>query len=398
MASSLADDTIYLDHAATTPLDPVVLEAMLPFLGERFGNPSSIYALGQENKAAIDRARRDVASVLDCSASELIFTGGATESDNLALSGVAWAARFANPEGPAPHIVTTAIEHSAVLETVRLLTRQGFAGTVVPCDREGLVSTEAIAAAIRPETCLVSVMYANNEVGAIQPLAEVARIAHERGIPVHTDATQAPGSLALQVSALGVDLMTLSGHKFYGPKGVGLLFVRKGVDLIAAQTGGGQESGMRGGTENVAGIVGLAAALRRADAMRDAYVDHCRALRDQLVDGLLATVPGVHLNGPATSGPRLPNNANLAFAGVQGESILLNLDMEGIAASAGSACTVGKSEPSHVLEAMGLSEAATRSSVRFTVGRSNTAAQIAEAIDIISSTVERVRALGAVLS
>lgn len=398
MASSLVDETIYLDHAATTPLDPVVLQAMLPYLEERFGNPSSIYGLGQENKAAIDRARRDVSTVLGCAPSELIFTGGATESDNLAVSGVAWAARLANPDGPAPHIVTTAIEHSAVLETVRLLTRQGFTSTIVPCDGQGIVSAQAIADALRPETCLVSVMYANNEVGAIQPIAEIASVARAWGIPVHTDATQAPGSLSVRVDPLGVELLTLSGHKFYGPKGVGLLYVRKGTNLIATQTGGGQESGMRGGTENVPGIVGFAAALTRAESMRDAYVDHCRTLRDRLVDGLIAAVPGARLNGPPTSGARLPNNANLAFDGVQGESILLNLDMEGIAASAGSACTVGKSEPSHVLEAMGLSEAATRSSVRFTVGRSNTAEQIDEAIEIIAETVARVRDLGAVVS
>ena len=395
MASSLVDETIYLDHAATTPLDPVVLRAMLPYLEDRFGNPSSIYGLGQENKAAIDRARRDVAAVLGCAPSELTFTGGATESDNLAATGVAWAARFAHPNGPTPHIVTTAIEHSAVLETVRLLTRQGFTSTIVPCDDQGVVSVKDIAEALRPETCLVSVMYANNEVGAIQPIAEIARVAHDQGIPIHTDATQAPGSLDLRVDVLGIDLLTLSAHKFYGPKGVGLLYVRKSTNLIATQTGGGQESGMRGGTENVPGIVGFAAALTRAESMRDAYVVHCQSLRDRLVGGLIADVPGVHLNGPSTEGARLPNNANLAFDGVQGESILLNLDMEGIAASAGSACTVGKSEPSHVLEAMGLNEAATRSSVRFTVGRSNTAEQVDDAIEIIAASVARVRDLGA---
>ena len=398
MASSLVDETIYLDHAATTPLDPVVLQAMLPYLEDRFGNPSSIYGLGQENKAAIDRSRREVAAVLGCSPSELIFTGGATESDNLAVTGVAWGARFAKQAGPTPHIVTTAIEHSAVLEAVHLLDRQGFASTVVPCDDRGIVSVQAIADAIRPETCLVSVMYANNEVGSIQPIAGIARMARERGVPVHSDATQAPGSLDLTVDNLGVDLMTLSGHKFYGPKGVGLLYLRKGTNLIATQTGGGQESGLRGGTENVPGIVGFATALTRAESMREAYVNHCRVLRDRLVAGLMAEAPGIHLNGPALDGPRLPNNANLTIDGVQGESILLNLDMEGIAASAGSACTVGKSEPSHVLEAMGLTDAATRSSVRFTVGRSNTAEQIDEAIEIIVATVDRVRSLGAVVS
>lgn len=391
---SHASDVIYLDHAATTPLDTDVLATMQPFFNARFGNSSSIYALGQESRAALDRARSEVARVLRCHPSELIFTGGATESDNLALSGVAWAARLAAPHGPPPHVVTTAVEHSAVLETALWLERQGFAATVVPVDGNGVVTVEAIAAAVRPETCVVSVMYANNEVGVIQPIAAIGAMLRERGIPLHTDAVQAAGSLPLAVEELGVDLLTLSSHKFYGPKGVGLLYVRKGVPLAATHLGGGQESGRRGGTENVPGIVGFAAALTRAEAIRDDYAAYCAALRDRLVAGLQRSLPGVALNGPSDPALRLPNNANVRFEGVQGETVLLNLDMEGIAASAGSACTAGKSEPSHVLEAMGLSAEATRSSVRFSVGRTNTPEQIDDAIEAIASTVQRIRSLG----
>lgn len=386
-------ETIYLDHAATTPLDPEVAAAMQPWLTQHFGNPSSIYGLGQESRAAVDRARSDVARVLGCQTAELIFTSGATEGDNLAVAGVAWAARLANPDGPAPHILTTAIEHSAVLETVSWLERLGFAATVVPCDSEGIVHPAAIEAALRPETCLVSVMYANNETGAVQPIAEIASLVRSRGIVFHTDAVQAAGLLPLRVDDLGVDLLTLSAHKFYGPKGVGVLYVRRGTPISYLQRGGGQESGRRGGTENVPGIVGLAFALQRAEAGRAEYVQYCAALRDRLVDRLMTMVEGVQLNGPIGPARRLPNNANLYFPGVQGEAVLLNLDMEGVAASAGSACTAGKSEPSHVLEAMGYDEARTRGSVRFTVGRTNTPEQIDEAAEIITEAVARVRAL-----
>lgn len=386
-------ETIYLDHAATTPLDPDVAAAMQPWQTQHFGNPSSIYGLGQESRAAVDRARADVARVLDCQTAEIIFTSGATEGDNLAVAGVAWAARLANPDGPAPHIVTTAIEHSAVLETVRWLERSGFTATVVPCDAEGIVHPDAIEAALRPETCLVSVMYANNETGAVQPIAEIARLVRSHNVVFHTDAVQAAGLLPLKVDDLGVDLLTLSAHKFYGPKGVGLLYVRRGTPISYLQRGGGQESGRRGGTENVPGIVGLAFALRQAEAGRAEYVQYCAALRDRLVDRLKATIEGVRLNGPTDPARRLPNNANLYFPGVQGETVLLNLDMEGVAASAGSACTAGKSEPSHVLEAMGFDEARTRGSVRFTVGRTNTLEQIDEAAEIIAEAVARVREL-----
>jgi len=334
------DDTIYLDHAATTPLDPEVLAAMLPYFTERYGNPSSIYQLGQESRAAIDQARSACARVLGCDPGEIIFTSGATESDNLALRGVAWGVGLADRESAAkPHIVTTAIEHHAVLHTAQSLERQGFTVSYVAPDSRGVIDTGAIAAAVRPETCLISVMYANNESGAIQPLQEIAGVSRERGVPLHTDAVQAAGSLPLDVDALGVDLLSLSAHKFYGPKGIGLLYVRRGTPLDFQQKGGGQEQGRRGGTENVPGIVGLGTALVRADGWRDAYAGHCARLRDRLADGLFASIPDARLNGPSDPSLRLPNNLNVTIPGIQGETLLLSLDVLGVAASAGSACS-----------------------------------------------------------
>src|SRR5215212_8232487 len=388
------DDTIYLDHAATTPLDPDVLAAMLPYFTERYGNPSSIYQLGQESRAAIDRARVGCARVLGCEPSEIIFTSGATESDNLALRGVAWGAMFSLLDhGVLPHIVTTAIEHHAVLHTAQSLEREGFTATYVPPDSRGVVDPEAIAGAVRPETCLISVMYANNESGAIQPLQEIAEVARDRGIYLHTDAVQAAGSLPLDVDDLGVDLLSLSAHKFYGPKGIGLLYARRGTPLAFQQQGGGQEQGRRGGTENVPGIVGLGLALERADGWRDPYAAHCAGLRDRLADRLVAAIPEAMLNGPSDPGLRLPNNLNVTIPGIQGETLLLSLDVLGVAASAGSACTTGNTEPSHVLRAMGLPDDACRSALRFTVGRSNTDAQIDDAIDALVSSVGRARSL-----
>jgi cysteine desulfurase len=388
------DDTIYLDHAATTPLDPDVLGTMLPYFTERYGNPSSIYQLGQEARAAIDQARAACARVLGCEPSEIIFTSGATESDNLALRGVAWGARLAlRNNGALPHIVTTAIEHHAVLHTANSLQREGFSATYVAPDSRGIVDPEAIAAAVRPETCLISVMYANNESGAIQPIQEIAEVARDRGIPLHTDAVQAAGTLSVNVDALGVDLLSLSAHKFYGPKGVGLLYVRRGTTIDFQQKGGGQEQGRRGGTENVPGIVGLGMALERADAWRDAYADHCTRLRDRLADGLFAAISEAMLNGPSDLRLRLPNNLNVTIPGIQGETLLLSLDVLGVAASAGSACTTGNTEPSHVLRAMGLSDDGCRSALRFTVGRSNTEQQIDDAIDALVGSVDRARSL-----
>jgi cysteine desulfurase len=388
---------MYLDHAATTPVDPVVLDAMLPYFGERFGNPSSIYRLGQESLAAVDAARHRAARVLGCQPAEIVFTSGATESDNLALRGTAWGTRLRSPQDAAPpHIVTTAIEHHAVLHTAQALQRQGFAVTYVAPGEQGIVDPEAIAAAIRPETCLISVMYANNEIGAIQPIRQIAMLGNERGIPVHSDAVQAAGTLTLDVEELGVDLLSLSAHKFYGPKGVGLLYVRRGTAIEFQQEGGSQEQGRRGGTENVPGIVGLGLALERADAWRDAYAAHCAALRNRLESRILETIPGAIVNGPRSDAARLPNNLNVAIPGVQGETLLLSLDVLGVAASAGSACTTGNAEPSHVLRAVGLSDELCRSSLRFTVGRRNTEQQIDEATEALVESVERAQELAGI--
>jgi len=388
-------DLIYLDHAATTPVDPAVVQAMLPYFSTTFGNPSSIYRVGQDARAGLDRARATVARILGCRTSEIVFTSGATESDNLALKGVAWAVRLARPD-VMPHIITTAIEHHAVLHAADALEEQGFAVTRIPCNDLGIIDPAAVEAAIRPETCLISVMYANNEVGSIQPVARIAAIARDHGIPMHTDAVQAAGSLPLNVDDLGVDLLSLSAHKFYGPKGVGLLYVRKGTPIRFQQDGGGQESGRRGGTENVSLIVGLGEALARAESSREAYNAHVTALRDHLWAQLTALVPDVRLNGPEPGPERLGNNLNVSIRGIQGETALLALDMDGVEASAGSACTTGNAEPSHVLIAMGLSEAEARSSLRLSVGRGNSVEEIDEAVDVIADVVERVRSLSAI--
>ena len=356
----LGGDTIYLDHAATTPIDPTVLRAMLPYFSEKYGNPSSMYRLGQEGRAALDQARLAAARVLHCDSDEVIFTSGATESDNLALRGVAWAARLRGGASAPPHIVTTAIEHHAVLHSAAALAQQGFTATYVAPDSHGIVDPSAVAAAIRPETCLVSVMYANNETGSMQHLRDIQALARERGIPVHTDAVQAAGMLSLDVDDLGVDLLSLSAHKFYGPKGVGLLYVRTGTAIEFQQAGGGQEQGRRGGTENVPGIVGLGIAL-----------------------------------APAL---RLPNTLNVSIGDVDGETVLLSLDMLGVAASAGSACTTGNTEPSHVLRAMGLGEETCRGALRFTVGQGNTPQHIDATISALTEAVSRARAFAGSLA
>jgi cysteine desulfurase len=385
---------IYLDYAATTPLDPEVLRVMLPYLQGQFGNPSSIYSLGQQSRSAIDTARATVARILGFDPEEIIFTSGATESDNLALSGVAWAARL---KGTAvPHILTTAIEHSAVLEQCDWLRSVGFEISIVGCDEHGIVDPESMRAALTDSTVLVSVMYANNEVGSIQQIGAMSRIAHEAGIPLHVDATQAGGLLPLHSSELGADLVSLSAHKFYGPKGTGVLAVRREVPMSWQQHGGGQEGGRRGGTENVAGIVGTAFALDRAEAVRDQYAAHCRTMRDRLWQGIEEAIDDVWLNGPPLDGARLPNNLNVGFKGVQGETMLLNLDLLDIAASAGSACTVGKNEPSHVLLAMGRSVEEARSSVRFSVGRGTSGRDIDTVIDSLVEISARARSLSRV--
>lgn len=382
---------IYFDHAATTPVDQAVADAMLPYLTLRYGNPSSIYAAGREARAALDQSRGILAKILNCQAREIIFTSGGTESDNLAIKGVAWWHRL---HGRGNHIITTAIEHHAVLHSAAFLEKFGFDVTYVRPRADGIVRIEEIAAAIRDDTILISVMYANNEIGTIQPIREIGTLAHERGITFHTDAVQAGGILPIDVEDLGVDLLSLSAHKFYAPKGVGLLYVRRETSILWQQSGGAQENNRRAGTENVAAIVGMTVALRDAHRQRDGRYAHLIALRERLLDGILERIPGTHLNGDRSN--RLPNNVNVSFAGVEGETILLNLDMHGIAASSGSACTTGSTEPSHVLTAIGLSPRLANGSIRLTLGKDNTPAHVDRAIEVLAETVTRLRKISAV--
>lgn len=372
---------IYLDYAATTPLDPRVEAAMAPFGRESFGNPSSLHAAGRTARAAVDSARDTVADILGARASEIIFTSGGTEGDNLAIKGVARALR-----GRGNHLVTTAFEHHAVLESCRTLEREGFQITYLPPDRDGVIHPEQVAEALTAETIFVSVMYANNEIGTVQPIAEIGRLCRERRISFHSDAVQAAEELPLDVQALSVDLLTFSAHKIYGPKGIGALYVRSGTRLQPLLDGGGQEHERRAGTENVAGITGLAAALRlRPDADEIARI---RNLRDRLLDGLLA-LPDSRLHGSRAQ--RLANNANLAFGGVAGETLMLALDLEGIAIGTGAACAAGAVEPSHVIQALGYDRIAAQEAVRFSLGRQTTGAEIDSTISVVRGVVGRLR-------
>ena len=384
----MIDRYIYLDHAATTPVDEQVVAAMLPYFSERFGNPSSIHRFGRAALEALDEARETVAAALGASRKEIVFTGGGSEADNLAVKGVALAQREA---GKGAHIITSAIEHHAVLHAVEQLETFGFTATVLPVDRDGLVAPDDLRAAIRPDTVLVSIMYANNEIGTIQPLAELGAICRARGVPFHTDAVQAAGSLALDVNDLNVDLLSLAAHKFYGPKGVGALYVRRGTPLLPLIHGGGQERRRRAGTENVAEIVGMAAALRLAEERRPEYVACCTALRERLLEGIRARIPDAYLNGHPTQ--RLPNNVNVAFDGVEGESVLLLLDQHGIAASSGSACTSGALEASHVLLALGLPYDRAIGTVRFSIGQSTTEEEIDYVLDVLPALIEQLRSV-----
>lgn len=371
---------IYLDSAATTAVRREVLEAMWPYLTGEFGNPSSHHELGDGASRALHDARATVAAWLGCRASEVVFTSGGTEADNLAIKGIALAA----PRGR--HIVTSAIEHEAVLESCRYLERHhGFEVTVVGVDGEGMLDLEAFEAALRPDTTLVTVMLANNEVGAVQPIGSIAGIAHARGIPVHTDAVQAAGSMDLDVRALDVDALSISGHKLGAPKGIGALYVRGGIELEPVIHGGGQERDRRSGTENVAGAVGLAKAVALAHGA-DAR------LRDGFIDEVLATVPGAVLTGPRES--RLPGHASFCFPGTSGESILLELGERGIVCSAGSACAVGSDEPSHVLLALGIEPAVAQTAVRFSFDASVTADQLHGVALEIATARAKVLALG----
>lgn len=376
---------VYMDHAATTYAAPEVVEAMLPYFSEKFGNPSSVYGIGQENKAAVEEARAKVAAAINAEPNEIYFTAGGTESDNWALKGVA----FANIR-KGKHIITTAVEHHAILHAAEWLQSQGFEVTYLPVDQYGMVSPADVEKAIRPDTILISVMYANNEVGTIQPIAEIGAIARAHGIYFHTDAVQAVGHVPIDVKAEHIDMLSLSGHKFYGPKGIGVLYIRRGVRIQNLLHGGAQESRHRAGTENVAGIVGLGAAIERAVAAMPEESARLTAMRDHMIRELLK-IPASHLNGHPTQ--RLPNNVNITFEYIEGEGILLLLNMFGICASTGSACNSASLEPSHVLTAMGVPHEIAHGSVRLTLGERNTEEDVSYVLEKLPEVVGKLRSM-----
>jgi cysteine desulfurase len=381
---------IYLDHAATTYTDERVVEAMLPYFTEGWGNPSSVYSLGRSARRAVDRARDTLAEILACKPNELLFTSCGSESDNLAIKGVAFARQA---EGR--HLITSKVEHHAVLHTCEWLEKYfGFEVTYLDVDQHGMVDLDQLERSLRPDTTLVSIMYANNEIGTIQPLAEIARLLKGRGVVFHTDAVQAGGSLDLDVDKLGVDLLALSGHKLYAPKGVGALYVRRGTPLMPQMQGGGQERGQRAGTENVPYMVGFARAAELAYGELDSRNQRFARLRDRLVAGIAERIPGAHLTGHPTQ--RLANSASFVFEGADGESILLNLDQEGIFASSGSACTAGSLEVSHVLKALGLPLDLAAGSVRLTTGLKTTDQEIDTVLEVLPAVIDLVRSVAQV--
>ncbi len=383
---------IYLDHAATTPPDPRVLEAMWPAYTGTWGNPSSIYLEGQQARHALDEARKTCADLLGAGPKEILFTSGGTEADNAAIRGAALASRA---RGRGDHIITTQVEHHAVLHTVEQLERDGFRATYLPVDADGVVDLAALESAVGPETTVVSIMAANNEVGTLQPIAEAVRVAKAKNpsVTFHTDAVQAAGAIDITPSKLGVDMLSIAGHKLYGPKGVGLLYIKNRTPWQPFQHGGSQERERRGGTENVAGIVGLATAMRLAWDEFESRNAHSRHLRDRILFELPERVPDTVITGPTDPERRLSNNFSCCFRNVEGESVLLALDLADIAASSGSACTTGSLEPSHVLTAMGIEPDLAHASLRLTVGNSNTEADIDRLLEILPSIVGRLRAL-----
>jgi len=381
---------IYLDHNATTPVDAVAVEAMTGALHNLFGNASSVHYYGQQAKSALDDARSAVAALLGAEPAEIIFTSGGTEADNSAIRGVAEALE---PTGRR-HLITCGIEHEAVLNTFKALARRGWKTTVLPLDATGIVVPERLREAMTDDTALVSVMHANNEIGTVQPVAELAAIAHEKGALFHTDAVQSAGKIPLAVRTLGVDLAAVSAHKFYGPKGVGALWVKRGVRLSPFLSGGKQERNRRAGTENVAGIIGMGVAARAALQKMDAEGARLAKLRDRLESGILSSVSNTEVNGKRDA--RVPNTTNISFDRIEAESLLIALDLEGVAVSTGSACSSGTLEPSHVLKAMGLSSHRAQNSIRFSLGASNTDEQIDHVISILPRIVAKLRSLSTV--
>lgn len=380
----------YLDYAATTPARPEVVEAMRPYFTEAFGNPSTIYSYGQEAKGAVEAARAKVARLLNAREEEIVFTSGGTEADNFALTGVAYAG-----EGKKDHIITSVIEHHAVLETTKFLEKRGVKVTYLPVDKYGMVDPDDVRKALTARTALISVMHANNEVGTIEPVAEIGRIAAEAGVYFHTDAVQTAGHIGVDVEKLGVNLLSISGHKLYGPKGVGMLYIRKGTRIAPFMHGGEQEKRRRAGTENVPGIVGLGVAVELAQGELEEEAGRLTQLRDRLAQGLQERIEDIHFNGHPVK--RLPNNVNICVAYVEGESMALNLDLEGICVSTGSACSSTSSEPSHVLSALGLPPEEAHGSLRFTLGKWTTNEDIDRVLVVLPRVVAKLRAMSPLL-
>lgn len=380
----MGEKFIYMDHAATTAVKQEVLEAMLPYFTEKYGNASSIYSLGRESKKAIEDARDRVAAALGAQSKEIFFTGSGTEADNWAIKGVAYANK-----SKGNHIITTAIEHHAILHTCQYLESDGFEVTYLPVDENGLVSPEQVRNAIKPNTILITIMFANNEIGTIQPIAEIGKIAKEKKVYFHTDAVQAIGNVPINVEEMNIDLLSLSAHKFYGPKGIGALYIRKGTKIVSFLHGGAQERGRRASTENVAAIVGLGKAIEIASKNIEEYNQKLISLRDRTIKEITAKIPFVKLNGDRYK--RLPGNVNFSFEFIEGESLLLMLDMKGIAASSGSACTSGSLDPSHVLLAIGLPHEIAHGSLRLTFGEENTQQDIDYLMEVLPVIVQRLR-------
>lgn len=386
---------VYLDYSATTPVRDEVLKEMLPYFTEHFGNASSLYTIGLESKAAIDKAREQVANLIGASPKEIYFTGGGSESDNWVLESIA---NDMKSKGKGNHIITSRIEHHAVLHTCQFLEKNGYEVTYLDVERDGTVTPEALEKAIRDDTVLISIMYINNEIGTIEPIRELAEVAHKHRILFHTDAVQAVGNTPIDVKAAGIDMLSMSSHKIYGPKGEGALYVRRGVRIPSFIHGGAQEMGKRAGTENLAGIVGFGKAAELAKQNLENHVRHCSELRDYLVQQIMEKIPDVYLNGPADMSRRHPGNANITFEYIEGESILLLLDSFGIAVSTGSACSSKSLEPSHVLSAIGVPDEMIHGTIRFTVGDFTTKEDIDYTVECLVKVVERLREISSVNS
>jgi cysteine desulfurase len=376
-----------MDHAATTSTDVEVVEAMKPFFTQKYGNPNSIHSFGQEAREAVEEAREKIARLIGANPSEIVFTAGGTEADNYAIKGIAWA-----NQKKGNHIITSQIEHHAVLHSCQFLEKHGFKVTYLKVDKYGLIDPEEVKKAITDQTILVTIMHANNEIGTIEPIKEIGKIVKEAGIYFHTDSVQTTGHIPIEVNDLGVDMLSISGHKLYGPKGVGALYLRKGTKIVNLIDGGAQEKNRRAGTENVTGMVGLGKAVELAEKrLAGGEVDKVVKLRDKLITGIMDQIENVRLNGHSTK--RLPGNVNICFEFIEGESMLLNLDMKGVAASSGSACTSGSLEPSHVLLAIGLPPEIAHGSLRLTLGKDNTEEDIDYVLDILPKIIEKLRAL-----